>query len=62
MSTCNIYFVKTVLHVGFPRKIIEPAYEIIVLITSVTSEGSGEPAHLCSLTRAFTVCTHEVWK
>ena len=35
MSTCNIYFVKKVLHVGFlrEREIIEPAYEIMVLIT-----------------------------
>ena len=41
---------------------IEPAHEIMVLITKATSDGSGEPAHLHSLARAFTVCTHEVWK
>ena len=36
--------------------------EIMVLITLATSEGSGEPAHPCSLDRAFAVRTHEVWK
>ena len=40
----------------------EPAHEIMVLITRVTSEGSGEPAHLRGLARAFAVRTHEVWK
>ena len=43
-------------------KLIEPAHEIMVLITQATSEGSGEPAHLRSLSRAFAVRTHEVWK
>ena len=28
----------------------------------MTREGSGEPAHPCSLTRAFAVRTHDVWK
>ena len=42
--------------------LIEPAHEIIVLITQATSEGSGEPVHLRSLARAFAVHTHEVWK
>ena len=37
----------------------EPAHEIMVLITQATSEGSGEPAHLCSLARDFTVRTQE---
>ena len=27
-----------------------------------TSEGSGEPAHLRSLTRSFAVRTHKIWK
>ena len=40
----------------------EPAHEIMVLVTQATSEGSGMPAHLRSLTRAFAVRTHEVWK
>ena len=40
----------------------EPAHEIIVLITQATSEGLGEHAHPRSLTRAFAVRTHEVWK
>ena len=40
----------------------EPAHEIMVLITQATSEGSGEPAHLCSRPRAFAVRTNEVWK
>ena len=34
----------------------------MVLITQTTSEGSGEPAHPCSLDRAFAVHTHKVWK
>ena len=40
----------------------EPAHEIMVFIIYATSEGSGEPAHLGSLARAFAVRTHEVWK
>ena len=44
------------------KKIIEPADEIMVLITQATSEDSGEPAYPRSLTRAFAVRTHEVWK
>ena len=38
----------------------EPAHEIIVITTYTTSEGSGEPAHARSLTRAFAVHAHEV--
>ena len=30
-----------------------PVYEIPVLIASMSSEGSGEPAHMCRLARAF---------
>ena len=41
---------------------LEPAHEILVLITKATSEGSGELAHPRSLARAFTDRTHEVWK
>ena len=40
----------------------EPIHEIIVLITQATSEGSGDPAHPCSLAGAFIVRTHEVWQ
>ena len=40
----------------------EPAHEIMVLIAYETSEGSGEPAHSRSLTRAFAVRTHDVLK
>ena len=42
--------------------VIEPAHEIMVLITSATSEGSGESVHPRSLARAFAVRRHEVWK
>ena len=31
-----------------------PAHEMLVLITSQSSEGSGETAQRCSLARAFT--------
>ena len=41
---------------------IEPAHEIMVLITYANSEGSVEPAHPRSLARAFATRTHEVWK
>ena len=44
------------------RNALDPAHEIMVLITKATSEGSGEPAHPRSLARAFAVRTHEVWK
>ena len=40
--------------------IIGSAHEIMVLITQVTNEFSGEPAHSLSLDRAFAVRTHEV--
>ena len=40
----------------------EPAHEIMVLITYATSEGWGEPVHPGSVTRAYTVHMHEVWK
>ena len=46
----------------FDRSIFEPAHETMVLITQVPSKCSGEPAHPPSLTRAFAVRTHEVWK
>ena len=36
------------------------SWDHVVLITKVTSEGSGEPANLRSLATAFAVCTHEV--
>ena len=42
--------------------LIEPAHEIMVLITQATSKGSGVPVHSSSFTRAFAVRTHEVWK
>ena len=37
----------------------DPAHEIMLLITEVTIEGSGEPALSHSLARAFAVRTHE---
>ena len=46
----------------YARQNIEPAHEIMVLITKATSEGLGEPAHPRSLTRAFAVRTHKGWK
>ena len=39
------------------KNLIEPAHEIVVLITQATSEGSGETAQMCSLARAFAVRT-----
>ena len=30
-----------------------------VVVTYATSEGSGEPAHVCSLARAFAVSSHK---
>ena len=51
-----------VLWYSFSLLTIEPANKIMVLITWATSEGSGEPVHPHSLTRAFAVRTHEVWK
>ena len=39
---------------------VEPAHEIMVLITQATCDGSGEPAHPRSLARAFAVRTHKV--
>ena len=45
---------------GENEAINEPTHEIIVLIGDQRS--SGEPAHLRSLARAFSVRTHEVWK
>ena len=39
----------------------EPAHEIIVPHRQ-PAKGSGEPAHPYSLTRAFAVRTHEVYK
>ena len=47
---------------GRALKLIEPAHEIMVLITYATSDGSGKPAHPRSLARAFAVRTHEIWK
>ena len=35
----------------------EPFCEILVLISCVSSIGSNQPAHLCSLARSFTACT-----
>ena len=35
--------------------IFELAQEKRVLITKATSKGSGKPAHMCSLARAFAV-------
>ena len=66
-TTCYwLSFIFMVLPGKVDRKAIqilfEPAHEIMVLITSATSEGSDKPAYLRSLARAFAVCTHEVWK
>ena len=38
-----------------------PVLNILVIITSANSEGSGEPAHMRSLARAFSACILEVW-
>ena len=34
--------------------------KILVLIAFATREDSDEPAHMCSVPRAFTACTHKV--
>ena len=67
LSLCYIYHsvdVKTMIRNKFmlPNITNEPAHEIMVLIAYATTEGSGEPVHSCSLTRAFAVRIHEVWK
>ena len=54
---CMILSSHSHLHWSF-----EPAHEIMVLLTEVTSEGLGKPAHLRSLAKAFAVRTHKVWK
>ena len=38
---------------------LEPAYENLVLISSVTSEGSEEPVHLPNVATASTAHTHK---
>ena len=50
------------MHAANLGSINEPAHEIMVFIAQATSEGSDQPAHPCSLTRAFAVRTHELWK
>ena len=40
--------------------LFEPAHKIMVLITQAYWDGSGEPAHLHSLTRAFSVRTQDI--
>ena len=62
MSTYNTGFYGEMWKMIPKLPAIEPAYEILILTTWVTSEGSGQPAHLRSLARAFAVRTHEVWK
>ena len=39
-----------------------PAHEMMVFSPQATSDGSSDPAHPRSLTRAFAVRTHEVWE
>ena len=46
---------------NFSGKIHGPAYEVYVLIVSVSSEGSAESVHPYSLARAFLACIHNVW-
>ena len=36
---------------------IQPIHEILVPVAYASSECRDEPAHLCSVNRAFTVCT-----
>ena len=71
MQTCQYMYFED-LHVllsslGSRKQLLlhwinEPAHEIMVLITSATSEGSGEPVHPRCLARAIAVRTYEVWK
>ena len=44
---------------GIKGKKYEPV-ENFVFITYATSEGSGQPGQMRSLTRAIVVCTHKV--
>ena len=43
----------------YRNRIIQPVYEIWVLITPVSSEGSGEPTHTHSLAKVFDVHMHK---
>ena len=36
--------------------LFEPVYEISYNVVCVTSKGSDQPAHTCSLIRAFACC------
>ena len=38
-----------------------PRQANLILIADVSSEGTGEPAHPCSLTRTFAACAYKLW-
>ena len=42
------------------QTIIEPAHDILLLIILLSYEGSGEPAQMCRLARAFVARVHKV--
>ena len=44
----------------YRKRIDQPVHEILVLITTVSSEGSCEPTHPHSLARVFAVNIHKV--
>ena len=65
-QTCNVVLdcVKIAKHHVFVYKsalwyvLVGLALEILLLIKLASSQGSGEPARLHSLTRAFDACMH----
>ena len=44
-----------VIHLTMATNIDESVHDILIIIASASSKGSGEPAHTRSLTKAFTV-------
>ena len=51
---------RTTLNV-FMKDSIEPAHEILVLITLSSNKGSGEPTQMDSFSKAFVARIHKVW-
>ena len=63
IKTVNLVYLRTtyeILMILAVKNRNKPAHVIMVLITYASSERLGEPVHPRSLTRAFTVRTHEV--
>ena len=43
------------------KKLYEPQHEISNNVVCATSKASGQPAHMCSLIRAFASCLNILW-